>query len=373
MARKLDRVIVNSNWHSYFAQSNVEFLAPEVSDHCPAYIGLQQEIPSPPKPFKFFNYWAKHEGFLELVKHSWLLPATGNPMNKLHGKLKRLKVELKIFNQTQYGGITGKVNEKRKELANVQATLLNGNGIHGLVEMERKLSLELNDLLIAEKSFFKQKSCISWITEGDQNTKFFQKSVDVRQNSNTIKSLTNAAGVKLTSLPQISEEAISFFQNLLGTEDTHVVGCPRHLLEEILDGTLLSNEALHLSRPIIAEEIKDAMFGIGNDKAPGPDGYSSYFFKVAWNIVGEDVVAAIIHFFQTGYCFQLLIPPLSLLCQRNKIQTVLEIFDPFRVAQSFTNVSLKLLLIGLSNICQSLLAIIKVHSLLGGALQIMYY
>ena len=42
------------------------------------------------------------------------------------------------------------------------------------------------------------------------------------------------------------------------------------------------------------------MFSIGNDKAPGPDDYSSYFFKSAWSIVGGDVKDAVLYFFQNG-------------------------------------------------------------------------
>ena len=56
-----------------------------------------------------------------------------------------------------------------------------------------------------------------------------------------------------------------------------------------------------MSRPINHDEIKSAaMFSIGSDKAPGPNGYSSGFFKVAWSIVEGDVEEAIIQFFQTG-------------------------------------------------------------------------
>ncbi|GKB24554.1 hypothetical protein Tco_0863955 [Tanacetum coccineum] len=43
-----------------------------------------------------------------------------------------------------------------------------------------------------------------------------------------------------------------------------------------LDGDQLSDEeALHMIRDISNQEVRDAMFSIGDNKAPGPDGYSS--------------------------------------------------------------------------------------------------
>ncbi|KAL0305174.1 UNVERIFIED_CONTAM: putative ribonuclease H protein [Sesamum calycinum] len=48
------------------------------------------------------------------------------------------------------------------------------------------------------------------------------------------------------------------------------------------------------------EEVKDAFFDIAEDKAPGPDGYSSGFYKAAWPVIGEEVVKAILEFFTTG-------------------------------------------------------------------------
>ncbi|GJV38332.1 RNA-directed DNA polymerase, eukaryota, reverse transcriptase zinc-binding domain protein [Tanacetum coccineum] len=53
-------------------------------------------------------------------------------------------------------------------------------------------------------------------------------------------------------------------------------------------------------REIEEDEINEAMFQIDGNKAPGPDGFSSYFFKRAWNIVGSDVCNAIKEFFITG-------------------------------------------------------------------------
>ncbi|KAL0349698.1 UNVERIFIED_CONTAM: hypothetical protein Sradi_4119000 [Sesamum radiatum] len=57
---------------------------------------------------------------------------------------------------------------------------------------------------------------------------------------------------------------------------------------------------MELVQSVTREEIKDAFFDIAEDKAPGPDGYSSGFYKAAWPVIGEEVVKAILEFFTTG-------------------------------------------------------------------------
>lgn len=55
-----------------------------------------------------------------------------------------------------------------------------------------------------------------------------------------------------------------------------------------------------MSQDVSKEEIKLATFNINDDKAPGPDGFSSKFFKAAWSIVGDEVCEAIQDFFKNG-------------------------------------------------------------------------
>ncbi|KAL0292943.1 UNVERIFIED_CONTAM: putative ribonuclease H protein [Sesamum angustifolium] len=49
---------------------------------------------------------------------------------------------------------------------------------------------------------------------------------------------------------------------------------------------LTQEESQALVQSVTREEIKDAFFDIAEDKAPGPDGYSSGFYKAAWPLLG---------------------------------------------------------------------------------------
>ncbi|KAK4381010.1 Retrovirus-related Pol polyprotein from type-2 retrotransposable element R2DM [Sesamum angolense] len=63
---------------------------------------------------------------------------------------------------------------------------------------------------------------------------------------------------------------------------------------------ITDEEASLLIRPITKDDVKIAVFDIEEDRAPGPDGYSSGFFKAAWSVVGEEITAAVMDFFTTG-------------------------------------------------------------------------
>ncbi|GJR62664.1 probable L-cysteine desulfhydrase, chloroplastic [Tanacetum coccineum] len=133
------------------------------------------------------------------------------------------------------------------------------------VEESKALS-EYRDAANDENKLLKQKAKIKWLREGDKNTAFFHKVMKGRKHINRIESICN-------------EEGIRFYGNDVPAHD---------------------EEANGMICPVTDLEIKQAMFDIDNDKAPGPNGFTSCFFKRAWSIVGKDVCNAIREFFATG-------------------------------------------------------------------------
>nr|GEX98929.1 hypothetical protein [Tanacetum cinerariifolium] len=65
-------------------------------------------------------------------------------------------------------------------------------------------------------------------------------------------------------------------------------------------GDYLRKEAQNMVCEISNQEVKDAIFSIGDDKSPGPDGFTAAFFKEAWNIIANDVYLAVSEFFRNG-------------------------------------------------------------------------
>ena len=239
MARKLDRVLINQVWLHTFSNSKVEFFSLSESNHCAVFVQLSKASYSPPKPFKFFDFWVKHSEFMDTVKASWEIREVGSPMVILHKKMKRLKPVLRAFNASRYAGISDKVKEKRKELDALQISILSNSLNTRLIDKEKVVTKELHELMKAEESFHRQKSRVQWLQERDFNTIFFHNMVAAKTKQNTISILKDAEGNILTTYTQISNEAVTYFQNLLRTTDVHVTGCNERLLEELLPDKLI--------------------------------------------------------------------------------------------------------------------------------------
>ena len=62
-----------------------------------------------------------------------------------------------------------------------------------------------------------------------------------------------------------------------------------------------NNHVAMLVAPVSNVEIKEALWAMGDDKAPGPDGFNAKFYKASWDLTGPEVCAAVKEFFRNGH------------------------------------------------------------------------
>lgn len=60
-------------------------------------------------------------------------------------------------------------------------------------------------------------------------------------------------------------------------------------LKKLLDFQCSETDCIKLEREVTREEVKEVLFRMPANKSPGLDGFTTEFFKEAWEIVGADV------------------------------------------------------------------------------------
>ena len=64
--------------------------------------------------------------------------------------------------------------------------------------------------------------------------------------------------------------------------------------------TLSAGDASSLEAPFLEREVKDVIFGMDKNKAPGSDGFSLAFFQACWDVLKDDIMAVFSYFHVCG-------------------------------------------------------------------------
>ncbi|VFQ95756.1 unnamed protein product [Cuscuta campestris] len=295
---KLDRVLANQSWGDIGLAPTCEFLDFNfLSDHCPTLF----QCGAPPgnrfRPFRFFNMWLKHEGFNGLISQSWEAGVVGSKQFSLCSKLKRLKPPLKALNRQAFGHISRRAMEAKEEYGLVMKQLVldpNNQTLLDDADIKRKRA---NFLLDAELAFYQQNAKCDFLMNSDRCTSYFHSIVKKNRRKNTVGFLVREDGSKTTSKDEVANIFVDFFTTLFGTTSP----VEPIELEILTTGTRVPSSAQSsLLASVTPEEVREAVFDIGNDKAPGPDGYTAAFFKDQWAVVGRDIYEAVLEFFTSG-------------------------------------------------------------------------
>ncbi|KAJ9561549.1 hypothetical protein OSB04_006709 [Centaurea solstitialis] len=296
LRRKLDRVMSNITFTSSFVNASVIFLPRGISDHSPSLLLFSGGVKKHKRGFKFDNFLVENPRFKQIVINGWNTQVDGNFMFRVTSRLKLLKKPLASLRNT-YGDLSLRVRKAKHELDVIQLAC----------DLD-PCNLALRDDLIAlrlaytqargdEEMAAMQRAKVRWLRDGDSNTRFFHMVLKEKRHSHHVHSIRNMAG----SYVYDQDVPIAFMEHLKSIIGTKDLSLDTLVPEGLISNTLSVEEANHMVRPFTDLDIKEAMFGIGNEKAPGPDGFSAKFFKAAWDIIGTDVSIAIHNFFYRSH------------------------------------------------------------------------
>ncbi|XP_071719190.1 uncharacterized protein [Rutidosis leptorrhynchoides] len=265
--KKIDRVMENDVFVNDFSNAYAIFLPYRISDHSSAILKIPSSFVARAKPFKFSNFIVYKEGFDDIVLRGWKRALVGHTMFQL-----------------------------RIELDNAQS-FLDSNPYSVNAREDHYLLLQaFNDAILDVERFLQQKAKIEWLRVGDSNTSYFHKVVKGKQHRNHILSVEDNMGNIIEGL-EVPSQFVSHYTNFLGTTSE---ATPVDIPYSLFTRKISHEKAVHLIRPVLASEVKSAIFDVGNNKSPGPDDYTAEFFKSSWAIVGDEVTKAVQEFFTNG-------------------------------------------------------------------------
>jgi hypothetical protein len=264
------------------------------SDHRPILLDTEyQSLPGNNNSGtkRFEGKWLKEEGFREEVQRAWEAAghATSNEvlskLNHMHQALhawdskvlkkpkRRLRKAQREYNNAMTGPISDESEKKAKESANLIEILLEQEEVHWL-----------------------QRSRANWLQSGDRNTSFFHNYASARRKKFFIKKLKNNDGAWVEGTAPLKPLIYDYFVNLFNSE---VQVTDEALLEKI-QAKVTQDMNDKLLNPFTAEDVRKAVFSIGDYKAPGSDGLHAVFYKKFWSVCGEEITQEILNALNIG-------------------------------------------------------------------------
>ncbi|KAH0775105.1 hypothetical protein KY290_012242 [Solanum tuberosum] len=195
------------------------------------------------------------------VQQCWEKGVNGNPMWRLHQKMKRITATLSNWSKKEYGDIFTKVKEFGESIRQSEEELMTNNNEDSRQKLHR-MNAKYIRYLKMEESILKQKTQFQWFKEGDANTKYFHALMRGRRKRLFLHKIRNDNEEWIQGEEQIAQAAFTPVQN--------------EMLQAI---------------PTM-EELRQVVFSMNPNSAAGPDGIGGRFYQVCWSIIKEDLLAA---------------------------------------------------------------------------------
>lgn len=260
---RLNRFLGNDSCVSTFPDSKVYHLYSGGSDHIPLILNTTHQQ-TKKKSFRYEPMWASDPTLHNIIQSTW-------QDNKLYTHyLTDFQQAAFVWNIKYFGNIFYKKQLLLKRLTGVQ-NYLSTKYSQFLTTLQPSLYQEYLNILRQEDLYWKLKSRIDWLNNGDKNTKFFHYSTLNRRRKNKIPALKIDDDNNWSFIPdQIIKHISSYYQSLytIGFNFSHRSKYLFHIPHPIIKTENYDT----LNRLPTLSEIKSALFSFKPFKSPGPDG-----------------------------------------------------------------------------------------------------
>lgn len=157
----LDRVLGTVDWRIAWPNAIVHHLHAAVSDHNPILLDTTGGRQCIKTLFKYDLMWERDPRVFCVVKKAWMERGHNDPMVNLHIKIKNTKEHLSRRNKTQFKRLTCQLKAARSKLAELESCPIFNEEAHTIARVS------LNEALAREEIFWRQKSRVAWLKDGD--------------------------------------------------------------------------------------------------------------------------------------------------------------------------------------------------------------
>ncbi|CAM8992687.1 unnamed protein product [Rhodiola kirilowii] len=292
---RLDRVLANPAWRHLYPDALVYHLSTFHSDHSPIQLCLRPVRHRRQRMFRYEAMWDRDPRFRELLQSLW-----ANQAHHLDflDKLDRIKRPVMDWNQRVFGNVDKKLHGLRDALNTIrQCPRTDAN-----VAKEIQLTADMDEWLRREEIMWKQRSRVSWLKAGDNNTAFFHRKANGRRKANFISQLRDAEGRTQTDQAAMQSIAIDYFTGLFSNQTGHTPVSLEDVLASMADlpGRVTRSHNDLLLSPYTERDIYAAVHQLAPCKAPGLDGLPAEFLQRHWHTIKTDFVNLCLSFLNDG-------------------------------------------------------------------------
>ena len=156
------------------------------------------------------------------------------------------------------------------------------------------LKAEYETLFSQETEGMKIRSKVQAWEEGERSTKYFHNLEKRNAKEKTWDRILDKDDNLVTGTKNIQKRQVEFYKELFQSEHKGDNKPETDFFLNNLDRKLSDESKHNLEKDITIDEVKQAIRKMPNGKSPGTDGLPAEFYKLNWDIIGEDLFEILI-------------------------------------------------------------------------------